>query len=134
MHKLRFAILGAAAALALGTAGAVAMQDTASSSDPDSHGDAVSAAAHSCAHGANGVHGDCVSDVASSKSEAGEKDEDGNQARAAACKAADATEDKTEKAPAKGDTAAKKADKAEDKTEHKAFAACVSGKTSTTTK
>ena len=128
MHKLRFAILGAAAALALGTAGAVAMQDTASGGDPDAHGKAVSAAAHSCAHGADGVHGDCVSDVASSQSEAGEKDEDGNQARVAKCKAADVAEDSAEKATAK------KTDKVEDKSEHKAFAACVSGKTSTTTK
>ena len=133
MHKLRLAILGVAAALALGTAGALAVQGSESGTDPDSHGVAVSAAAHSCAHGPNGVHGDCVSDVASSKSEAGEKkdtDTEGNHARVAACKTADKTEDATEKAA----HMTKAADKTEDKKEHKAFADCVSGKTSTTAK
>lgn len=130
MHRLRFAILGAAAALALGTASAVAMQQSVGGgTDPDQHGDNVASAARNCPHGPDGVHGKCVSAVASSKSESGEQE---SNSKAAACKSADATEDAAEKAPAKGDKAAKAADKAEDKTEHRAFAACVSGGASET--
>jgi hypothetical protein len=125
MHRLRFAILGAVAALAMGTASAVAMQESAGGgTDPDQHGDAVASAARTCPHGPNGVHGQCVSAVASSKSEGQENDENSNVSQ---CKAADVTEDSSEKAPAKHDKAAKAADKTEDRTEHNAFAACVSG-------
>jgi hypothetical protein len=131
MLKLRFAILGAAAALALGTAGAVAMVETASTSDSDSHGDAVSSAARTtCPHGAGGVHGECVSAVASAEAQ----DNDSEKSNpAATCKASDAKEDASEKpaAPASkhdqaADKAAKAAEHSEDKAEHKAFAACVS--------
>ena len=131
MHRLRFVILGAVAALALGTASAVAMEQNAGGgTDPDQHGDKVSAAAQTtCPTGPGGVHGECVSDVASSKSEAGENT-DGNS-KVAACKATDQSEDALEKAPAKGDKAAKAKDKAEDKTEHRTFASCVSGGSAT---
>lgn len=135
MHRLRFAILGAVAALALGTATAVAMQQSSGGgTDPDQHGDNVASAARTtCPHGPGGVHGHCVSAVASSKSEAPDTNETtGDSSNAAKCKAADATEDSSEKAPAKGDKAAKAADKTEDKSEHKAFAACVSGGASET--
>ena len=129
MHKFRFALLGALAALALGTASAVAMQSNASgTTDPDSHGDAVASAARtSCPHGPEGVHGECVSAIASAKSQE-TNDADGSS-RVKACKSADATEDASEKKPAKGDKAAKAADHAEDKSEHKAFALCASGRT-----
>jgi hypothetical protein len=134
MIKWRFAILGAAAALAFGTASVVAMQEGAGTTDPDAHGDRVaSAARETCPHGPNGVHGQCVSAIASSKSE-GQETENAEAARVKACKAGDVKEDATEKAPATGDKAAKAADKTEDKAEHKAFAACVSGRTSATTK
>jgi hypothetical protein len=129
MHRLRFAILGAAAALALGTATAVAMQSSAGgSTDPDQHGDNVASAARTtCPHGPGGVHGQCVSAVASSKSEGTEDTATRPAAPASTCKAQDKTEDTSEKKPAKGDKAAKGADKTEDKTEHQAFAACVKG-------
>ena len=133
MFRLRLAILGAAAALALGTAGAVAMERTVGTSDPDSHGDAVSSAARiTCPHGAGGVHGACVSAIASTESQDNEQAAESNPTTA--CKASDATEDSSEKtaAPAnKSDKAAAKtakiAEQTEDKAEHKAFAACVSG-------
>ena len=124
MFKIRIAVLGAAAALALGAGSALAMQG-ASNTERDSHGDAVSAAAESCAHGPNGVHGECVSDIASAE---GQENRDGAQAaRVEACKAKDATEDKSEKKPTT--KAAKAADRIEDRAEHKAFVACVTGKT-----
>jgi hypothetical protein len=125
MHRLRFAILGAVGALALGTASAVAMQESAGGgTDPDQHGSAVASAARTCPHGPNGVHGQCVSAIASAE---GQENRDSDNSNVSACKAADATEDKTETQPAKHDKAAKAADKTEDKAEHKAFAACVSG-------
>ena len=124
MFRLRLAILGAAAALALGTGGAMAMEG-AGSNNADSHGDAVAAAAHSCAHGAGGVHGACVSAVASTEaSENGDADTNGRStAPGQVCKAADT--DTTETAPAKGDKTAKAADKTEDRAEQQAFVACV---------
>jgi hypothetical protein len=134
MHRLRFAILGAAAALTLGTATAVAMQQsTGGGTDPDQHGDNVASAARTCPHGPGGVHGQCVSAVASSKSDATEKDTPkATNNPTTACKAADATEDASEKQPAKGDKAAKAADQKEDKSEHQAFATCVSGSSTET--
>ena len=133
MHRLRFAILGAAAALALGTASAVAMQQSVGGgTDPDQHGDNVASAARNCPHGPDGIHGQCVSAVASSKSESAEQETKTDSSNAAACKSADTAEDAAEKAPAKGDKAAKAADKTEDKSEHKSFAACVSGGASET--
>lgn len=133
MHRLRFAILGAVAALALGTATAVAMQQSAGGTDPDQHGDNVASAARTtCPHGPNGVHGQCVSAVASSKSEGAQDTETKQSSPASTCKAGDTTEDASEKAPAKGDKAAKAAAKTEDKSEHKAFAACVQANTTET--
>jgi hypothetical protein len=139
MHKFRFALLGAAAALALGTASAVAMQsNVAGTSDPDSHGDAVASAARTtCPHGPEGVHGKCVSAIASAegkeKAESKETEAEASSSKVKACKAADKTEDGSEKKPAKGDKAAKAADHTEDKSEHKSFAACVSGQTAAAT-
>jgi hypothetical protein len=128
MLKLRFAIVGAGAALAFGTASAVAMQQSPGATDPDSHGATVAAAAKTtCPDGSEGVHGACVSAIASAE---GQENQDGAQsANVAACKAKDVAEDKSETKPAKGDKAAKAKDHTEDKAEHKAFAACVSGKT-----
>jgi hypothetical protein len=125
MFKLRLAIIGAAAALALGTGGAMAMQGVGSNAT-DSHGDAVALAASTCPHGPNGVHGACVSAIASSQ--ASENDTQGTNDQSSTapgqvCKAADT--DKTETAPAKGDKSAKDADKTEDRTEQQAFVACV---------
>jgi hypothetical protein len=125
MFKLRLAILGAAAALALGTAGAMAMQGV-GSNDADSHGDAVASAARSCPHGPNGVHGACVSAIASSEARENNAQETQDQPSTApgqVCKAADA--DPTEAAPTKGDKSAKDADKTEDRTEQQKFVACV---------
>jgi len=129
MLSFRFAIVGAAAALALGTASAFAMQEGSSGNDPDSHGKTVSLAARTtCPDGSGGVHGACVSAIASTE---GQENEDGAQAaRVKACKAAGANADQSEKKPAKGDKAAKAADRTEDKAEHTAFVACVHGQTS----
>ena len=121
MFRLRLAILGATAALALGSAGALAME-AAGTTDSDGHGDAVASAARNCAHGAGGVHGECVSSVARTNEGHETPDTDTNGAgRATApgqvCKAADKTE--------AAEPATKAADKKEDKAEHQAFAACV---------
>ncbi len=68
MSPLRLALAAAGGALAL-TGGAV-FASTAGASLPmtgDSHGDAVSTAAHNCAHGTakdRDAHGDCVASVA----------------------------------------------------------------------
>ena len=105
MSRWRFAFLGAALALALGTASAFAMQG-ATDPDPDAHGDTVASAAHTCPHGANGVHGACVSAIASAQGQASQ--EAGQSARVKACKAQ----------RVKGDKASQRA-----------FAACVSGDT-----
>ncbi len=106
-------------------ASALAMQESTGTGDPDAHGDAVASAARNCPHGANGVHGACVSAIASTE---GQENNDGAQAaRVKACMAADKTEDGSEKAVAHGDKAGKTADRSEDKSEHRAFAACVSG-------
>jgi hypothetical protein len=125
MFKLRLAILGAAAALALGTAGAMAMQDV-GSNNADSHGDAVASAARNCAHGPGGVHGACVSSVARTQGQEGrsqDTDTKSSTAPGQVCKAADT--DTTETAPAKGDKAAEAADRTEDRAEQQAFVACV---------
>jgi len=123
MFKLRLAILGAAAALALGTAGAMAMQEVGSNND--SHGDAVASAARNCAHGPGGVHGACVSSVARTEGQENSKDSDTKSSTAPGqvCKAADT--DTTETAPTKGNESAKDADQTEDRAEQKAFVACV---------
>ena len=119
MFKLRFAILGAAAALALGTAGALAME--AAGTNNDSHGDAVASAARNCPHGPNGVHGACVSAIASSNARENDtSDSNSANGRATApgkvCKVAEATEtEPTDRAAAK----------AEDRAEQRAFVTCV---------
>lgn len=122
MFKLRLAILGAAAALALGTAGALAME-AGSTNDADSHGDAVASAARNCPHGASGVHGACVSAVAHAEATEGQESSDSSQgsgkstAPGQVCKAADTSEatEPTDKA----------GDKTEDRAEQQAFVACV---------
>ncbi len=131
MFKVRFAILGAAAVAALGTASALAMVGSSVGGDPDGHGDAVASAARNCPHfvsGVHGAHGKCVSAIASTGgTESQDNQESDQSAKVTACKAADTSEDKSETKPAKGDKAAKKADHTEDKSEHQNFAACVSG-------
>jgi hypothetical protein len=125
MIKLRLAILGAAATLALGTAGAMAMTES-GAGDSDSHGDAVASAARNCPHGASGVHGHCVSAIASTEGQENESsDQKSTTAPGQVCKAADASENSAETAPAKGDRAAKGSDRTEDKAEQQAFVACV---------
>src|SRR5207245_11122273 len=96
MLSFRFVILGAAAALTLGTASALAMQEGSSGTDPDSHGDAVASAARTtCPHGPDGVHGACVSAIASAE---GHENEDGAQAeRLKACNAAGAHDDQAQR-------------------------------------
>lgn len=80
MTKIRFLIVGAgAAALFLGAGTALANVGPLSRNS-DSHGDAVaSAARQTCPHGAGGVHGHCVSAIASSKAESDNNTEDGAQ-------------------------------------------------------
>jgi hypothetical protein len=71
--------------------------------------------------GPGDAHGDAVSKVASAE---GQENRDGARAAVIAkCKAADATEDKTEKKPLT--KAQKKADRVEDKAERKKFLACI---------
>ena len=97
MFRLRLAILGATAALALGTATAFAMTELGTSGDSDSHGDAVASAARNCPHGAGGVHGACVSSVARTNGQGqdeGQSEDQGQPAKVEACKAAIRTSDK----------------------------------------
>lgn len=131
MSKIRLAMVGVGAALALVSAVALANVGSLVLTNNDSHGDAVASAARSCPHGPNGVHGQCVSAIASSKSESdSEKDttctspntsedtsetnagstEDASETSANASKSAEKTEDRSEKTT----------DRAEDKTEKKA--------------
>ncbi len=79
MFKLRLAILGATAALAFGSASALAMSESVGSGDPDAHGDAVASAARNCPHGPGGVHGACVSAIASAN---GQSHRDGQEGAA----------------------------------------------------
>jgi len=116
MSKFRFVLVGAGAALALAGAGVLANVGAISLTNSDSHGDAVASAARTtCPHGPNGVHGQCVSAIASSKSE-----QETDSATIDACKAADVNEDSTEKASSKNENAserAAKASKADEKAE-----------------
>lgn len=124
MFKMRFAIFGAAAALALGTASAFAMQ-TGTGTERDAHGDATAVVAHTDNADSGDAHGDAVSATASAE---GQENRDGAQSdRVHACKAALVKDESSEKQPAKGDKAAKAADRKEDKAEHKTFVACVTG-------
>jgi hypothetical protein len=113
MSKVRFLLVGAGAALALGTGGVLASVGAATPTNSDSHGDAVAAAAQdTCPHGPNGVHGKCVSAIASSKSESKESD--------STCNAADTTEDASETTAEQAEDASEKSaktSKAADKTE-----------------
>ncbi len=84
MSKLRMLIVGAGAALAIGGGSALANGSALSptSTERDSHGDAVSLAAQkTCPEGPKGVHGECVSDIASSKAESETKDADADQTK-----------------------------------------------------
>src|SRR5260370_41054679 len=118
MWKVRFLLVGAGAALALGTAGVLASVGAVTVTNSDSHGDAVaSAARETCPHGPNGVHGQCVSAIASSKSESEAPDP-----TCTSSSANDATEDASEtKTSAAEDTSEKSANttKAADKPEGK---------------
>jgi hypothetical protein len=78
MSKIRFLIVSAgAAALFLGGGTALA-NVSALSGNSDSHGDAVASAARTtCPHGPGGVHGACVSAIASSNSESDNNTEGG---------------------------------------------------------
>ena len=135
MFKLRIAILGAAAALALGTAGAMAMSEGIGGADPDGHGDAVASAARNCPHHASGdrdSHGDCVSAIASANGNNGDTDTGkgaGQSGKSTApgqvCKANDSTE--------AAEPQGKAADKTEDKAEQQALAACVTAHAGATT-
>ena len=123
MFKLRLAILGATAALALGAAGALAMTEGVGGGDPDSHGDAVASAARNCPHHASGdrdSHGDCVSAIASSNG-SDSNTQSGQSGKSTApgqvCKANDSTE--------AAEPTAKAADQTEDRAEQQAFVACV---------
>ena len=116
MSKFRYLLVGAGAALALAGAGVLANVGAISLTNSDSHGDAVASAARTtCPHGPNGVHGQCVSAIASSKSE-----QETESATSDACKAADVNEDSSEKAGSKNENATEKAaktSKADDKSE-----------------
>jgi hypothetical protein len=136
MSKLRFVFLGAVAAIVLGSGTALAdlAANTSATSSRDSHGDAVASAARTtCPKGPDGVHGACVSQIASSEaaetSTEGQENNKGSRAKAVeACRALDT--DKTEPHSSSGMTKAQKdADRAEDRAEVKAFVACVTGHT-----
>ena len=124
MFRFRHVILGVGAALALGTGSALAMQADLSANNADSHGDTVASAARTTCPAGEG-HGACVSAIASTE---GQENKDGARAAAvAACKAADASEDATEKSTGatedsseKATTTTKAADRSEDKSERSA--------------
>jgi hypothetical protein len=116
MSKFRYLLVGAGAALALAGAGVLANVGAISLTNSDSHGDEVASAARTCPHGPNGVHGQCVSAIASSKSE----QETESAKPTDTCKAADTNEDSSEKTGSKNENASEKAAKtsnADDKSE-----------------
>jgi len=118
MIKVRIAVFGGIAALALGTATAFAMTETGVSGD--SHGALVASAARNCPHtstGARNAHGACVSAVASSNGQA-HRSARANQVHA--CKAAERAATAGASKKAGGQSAA-----------HKAFVACVTNGKST---
>jgi hypothetical protein len=134
MSKLRFVFLGAVAAIVLGSGTALADLAASTTSSRDSHGDAVASAARTtCPKGPDGVHGACVSQIASSEATEnlteGQENNKGARAKAVeACKALDT--DTSEPRSSAGMTKAQKdADRAEDRAEVKAFVACVTGHT-----
>ena len=86
MLKFRFAISAAIAALALGSASAMAMQANGGGTHPDNHGAVVSSAARTTCHTAtSGTHGACVSAIASTNGRA--HSNGGGSAKVRACKA-----------------------------------------------
>ena len=83
MLKIRFAISAAVAALALGSASAMAMQ---ANNGGGNHGTLVSSAARTTCHtAASGTHGQCVSAIASTNGQAHRKG--AGAAHVKACKA-----------------------------------------------
>lgn len=124
MFKLRLAILGAAAALAVGTASAMAMQAGVGGS---SHGATVSSAARTTCR-ASEIRGQCVSAIASTE---GQENNKGQRAAAVAACKNDPAEDAAEKPVAKHDMAAAAADRAEDRKEQQAVVACITGNSNT---
>lgn len=128
MLKFRLVFLGVASALVLGAGTAMANVSwngsgpssptgTSVTADADAHGDAVSAAAKSEAS---------EQSEASEKSESSERSHGAREAAIDKCRAADVTEDKTEKKSSAHMTQAKKKlDRTEDKAEVKAFVACI---------
>jgi len=72
MFKLRFLVAAAAAAMALGGASVLAMQENAGgNSHPDNHGAVVSSAARTtCRDVTSGTRGGCVSAIASTNGQA----------------------------------------------------------------
>src|SRR5216683_2171108 len=96
MSKVRFLLVGAGATLALGTAGVLASVGAVTLTNSDSHGDAVASAARdTCPRGASGVHGECVSAIASSKSES-KSESEAPDTTCTSSSANDATEDASE--------------------------------------
>ena len=85
MFKLKFLVGAAAAALALGGASVMAMQEGAGgNSHPDNHGAVVSSAARTTCHTVtNETHGQCVSAIASTNG----KSEGKGAAKVQACRA-----------------------------------------------
>lgn len=110
MFDLRLLVVGPAAALVIGAAGALASVGAITPANSDSHGDTVASSARTiCPHGPGDAHGDCVSAVAKgtpkSPCKATDRSED------AAEKAADGTEYAADKATRAGKHAAKPKDK-----------------------
>lgn len=79
MTKIRVLVPAAIAALVLGSASVFAMTEAGSGGDSNSHGKLVSSAARTCPHnddsasGERGVHGACVSAIASANGQAHRK-------------------------------------------------------------
>lgn len=112
MTKVRFLVAGAGAALALGAA-ALANVAASSMTASDAHGDAVASAARTtCPHGQHGVHGECVSAVASNKSEEKTATKPQPSTAADTCKASDSAEDSSEKVGKKAENTSEKGAKA----------------------
>jgi hypothetical protein len=87
MFKLKFLVAAAAAALALGAASVMAMQENAGgNSHPDNHGAVVSSAARTTCHEVtNETHGQCVSAIASTNGKS--ESQDKGSAKVHACRA-----------------------------------------------
>lgn len=118
MLRLRIAVFGGVAALALSAATALAM--TENGVGGDSHGTLVASAARTCPHTASdvrGAHGACVSAIASSN---GQAHRSARADQVQACKAAERAATAGASKKANGKSAA-----------HKAFVACVTNGKST---